>query len=98
MAIPINSNSSLIIPTQSFDSVWVQSITITAPNPTRPIQAQIRVCPLNSTTGVINPSLGKPIIISNISSASFAQTEINNAMGAILTAVQALITSGSISF
>ena len=96
MAIPINPTGSLVIPTQSYNALWVQNINIVAPTPTRPISAQIRVCPFNSTTGVIAPALGKAINIQNVTSSSHAQTEINNAMAGILNAVNALCISQSL--
>jgi hypothetical protein len=91
-----NNSGSVSIPATTADGVWVTSINVMSPTPNRPITAQIRVAPYNSTSGSVYRNLERPIAIQNVMSHSMAQNELNNAMGAILTAVQALVISGSV--
>lgn len=94
--ITINQSGSIEIPAQTFNGVWIQSIIVSAPNPSRPITATIRVCPFNSTNGNIAPLLSKTIDVRDITAASVVTPSLGNAMGAIFVAVQDLITSGSL--
>ena len=94
--IKINNSVSVTIPAQTADSVWVTSINVMAPSAQRPITAQIRVAPFNTASGSIYRNMEKAINIPNVTSSSMAQAELNAAMGAILTAVQGLVVSGSL--
>jgi len=91
-------SGSIEIPASTFNGVWIQSIQVNAPSPTKPIMATIKVCPFNSETGDMANNMFKTISIDDVESTSIETPSLGTAMSAIFVAVQDLMTSGSITF
>jgi len=94
----IQLSSSIEIPSKQYNAVWVQSIYVIASSPDRPIVATIKVCPYNSDTGDIAPTLSKVISVTDVTSESVITPSLGIAMTSIFTAVQDLINSGNVTF
>ena len=90
------TTGSISIPAQTADGVWITNITIFSPAPNKPIQAQITICPFDSSNGSLFLNKRKNIIIPNIESSSYAQNSINTAMTSIFDVVQNYVVSKSI--
>lgn len=92
MIVP--TSGDIVIPQQTADSLWITSIVINAPLPSRPIAASIRVVPMNSTNGTLYGNMAKSINIQDITGASSQYPSIMPAMSGLLQAAQDVI-SGS---
>ena len=93
----ITPSDPITAPAQVYDGIWINSITIGAPNPTAKVSANIRLTPFNSTSSVLAPqSLAKNIYIADVIATASVNAQVGSAMEAIYSAVQGLIASGSI--
>ncbi len=89
------SGQIIVIPAaqqQTADSLWIQSLTIMAPNPTKPISAQMRIAPFNSQDGTIYPNLSKSVNIQDITGAMVEYPSIGIAMSGLMQAAQDVIS------
>lgn len=89
------------IPADTADSVWIISLTISAPSPDVPISVRAQVCPMNSSTGEIfhdKPSQELSVWI-DIPSVNDAIAGGNPAWGpglaAIYTAIQEYVNANN---
>jgi hypothetical protein len=93
----ITLNTTITVPTLTYDSVWIRSLNISSFSSTNPIIANIVISPYNSTTGEIS-NISKNIMINDVMAAAATNPYIANTIGSIFAYVQDQIASGSISF
>ena len=81
----------------TYSGVWVNNINITSPAANSPISAQIRVTPLDLTTGNLAPfNMGKTINIRDVAELATSSSLAANAMTSIMAFVQDYIISKSV--
>ncbi len=91
-----NQSGSIEIPAQVFNGIWIKSIQINAPSPTKKISANIYVCPFNSSTGEMASNNTKQIIIQDIENAAVSSSYVANVMFNIFGYVQEQVISKSL--
>lgn len=89
-------SGSIVIPQQVADGLWISSITIVAPSPTRPIQAQVRVTPYNTDSGIMYGNMSKMVNIQDLTGASVQYPSIMPAMSGLLQAAQDIISGSNL--
>ena len=93
----ITLNTTITVPTLTYDSVWIRSLNISSFSSTNPITANIVISPYNSTTGEIS-NISKNIMINDVMAAAATNPYIANTVGSIFAYVQDQIASGSVNF
>jgi hypothetical protein len=93
----ITLNTTISVPTLTYDSVWIRSLNISSFSSTNPITANIVISPYNSTTGEIS-NTSKNIMINDVMASAATNPYIANTIGSIFAYVQDQIASGSVSF
>lgn len=93
----ITLNTTITVPTLTYDSVWIRSLSVNSSTALMPINAHIVVSPFNSTTGEIS-NVTTHIQIPDVMATAASNTYIANTMTDIFAYVQDQIASGSISF
>ena len=86
------TSGQIVIPQQTADALWISSVTIIASSPQKPIVAQIRVAPFNSTNGTIFNNMAKSITIQDVEGAASEYPSIEVAMSGLLQAAKDLIS------
>ena len=79
-----------------YDSCWISNITINAPSPSGAVAVNIIVVPLKSSTGELYDDGKKIISINDVMTEVQTNQSLEQAMGAILVAVNNLIKTRSI--
>lgn len=85
---PVNS--------EVYPGLWIKSLQIDAPSPTKPINVTAQIVPFNPVSGSLAIGYGKLISIRDVENASIASPEIAEAMAAVFTAIQGQVISKSL--
>jgi hypothetical protein len=93
----IQLDTTITVPTLTYDSVWIRSLNISSFSSTNPITANIVISPYNSTTGEIS-NISKNIMINDVMNTAATNPYIANTVGSIFAYVQDQIASGSVNF
>ena len=93
----IKLDTTITVPTLTYDSVWIRSLNISSFSSTNPITANIVISPYNSTTGEIS-NISKNIMINDVMNTAATNPYIANTVGSIFAYVQDQIASGSVNF
>jgi hypothetical protein len=93
----IQLDTTITVPTLTYDSVWIRSLNISSFSSTNPITANIVISPYNSTTGEIS-NISKNIMINDVMNTAATNPYIANTVGSIFAYIQDQIASGSVNF
>jgi hypothetical protein len=94
----ITPSTPIVIPATAekiFDGIWIKNIQINAPLPTKPITANIMICPFNSTTGELSNNI-KTMQIPDVYAMAATSSHVALAMSNIFSFVQEQVISKSL--
>jgi hypothetical protein len=97
MIQPTGTITTEPIDAQTFDGIWIRSMHIEAPSPTKSIRVAIHIIPFNSVSGAVAPAnMSKMIRVEDLAAEAAQQPKTALAMKAIFDAVQEMVTSKNI--
>jgi hypothetical protein len=82
---------------QSFDSVWLSNVQISAMDPTRPVRATVTIQPWNTQLNVLSQQR-KTVMIPDVYATAASSSYVAAVMSNLFAYVQTQINSGSIAF
>lgn len=92
----------LVIPAKSYDSIWVEEVIVSAPDPSQPVTARVRLRRFCQADGSLEPNPGCWVSVQDVLTGAAADAELAAVVSSLMAYVaklgaeQGIIAGGSV--